>query len=92
MLQDYRDGKTVTDYWAATARAADVTREMATIPATFTDFSVVSIEQSAFVSKVTVTVKLAKGAPLHYRISLGREGVGWKVVGIDNDWGSAGGS
>jgi hypothetical protein len=40
---------------------------------------------------VTVTVNLEKGTPLHYRISLGREGVGWKVVGVDNDWGSTGG-
>lgn len=92
MLADYKAGRPVTDYWVATAAASDVTKEMATIPARFGDFTVTGIEQSTFNSKVTVTIKLDKGAPLHYRISLGREGLGWKVFGVDNDWGSQGGS
>ncbi len=91
MLDAYHTGHAVTDFWVA-APAADVGKEMATIPPAFTGFSIDAIDRSAFTSKVKVTVKLDKGAPLHYRISLSREGVGWKVVGIDSDWGSTAGS
>jgi tetratricopeptide (TPR) repeat protein len=91
MLQAYKQGKPVTDYWIA-APSADVGKEMATIPPNFTQATIDQVDRSAFTSKVTVTVKLEKGAPLRYSISLSREGVGWKVVGIDNDWGGPGGS
>lgn len=91
MLDAYHGGRAVTDFWVA-APPADVGKEMVTIPPTFKDFSIDGIDRSAFVSKVRITVTLDKGAPLHYRISLSREGVGWKVVGIDNDWGSTAGS
>jgi tetratricopeptide (TPR) repeat protein len=91
MLAAYKSGRPVTDYWVA-APPSDVVKEMATIPPTFAGETVDSVERSAFTSKVKVTVKLEKGAPLRYRISLSREGVGWKVVGIDNDWGATGGS
>jgi 4-hydroxyphenylacetate 3-monooxygenase len=30
------------------------------------------------------------GAPLHYTFPLRREGVGWKVTGVENDWRSTG--
>ena len=42
-------------------------------------------------SMVLVTVTPKSGAPLHYRVTLAREGVGWKVTGIENDWRSTGG-
>jgi tetratricopeptide (TPR) repeat protein len=89
MLDAYKAGRAVTDFWVA-APAGDVGKEMATIPPNFTYARVDKVERSAFSSKVQVTVKLEKGAPLRYRVSLSREGVGWKVVGIDNDWGTGG--
>lgn len=91
MLDSYKAGRAVTDFWVA-GPAADVVKEMATIPPNFSSRSIEKVERTAFTSKVTVTVKLEKGAPLRYTISLQREGVGWKVSGIDNDWGSSGGS
>jgi tetratricopeptide (TPR) repeat protein len=89
MLDAYKAGRAVTDFWVA-APAADVGKEMATIPPTFSDARIDRVDRTAFTSKVQVTVQLQKGAPLRYRISLSREGVGWKVVGIDNDWGTGG--
>jgi hypothetical protein len=38
-----------------------------------------------------VTVQLEGGAPLQYEFTLAREGVGWKITGIENDWRSTGG-
>lgn len=91
MLDAYKGGRTVTDFWVA-GPAADVGKEMATIPPNYASVTVDKVERSPFTSKVTVTVKLEKGAPLRYTVTLQREGVGWKVSGIDNDWGSSGGS
>lgn len=87
MLDSYKAGRSVADFWVA-APAADVTKEMATIPPKFSEASIDRVDRSAFGSKVEITVKLEKGAPLRYRVSLSREGVGWKIVGIDNDWGT----
>lgn len=92
MLDAYHSGKSVTDFWVAAAPTDGVNKEMATIPPNFAAYTVDTIDRSAFTSKVTITVKLDKGAPLRYRISLSREGLGWKVMGIDNDWGTGSGS
>jgi tetratricopeptide (TPR) repeat protein len=88
MLDAYKAGRAVTDFWIA-APTADVSKEMATIPPGFASFSIDAVNRSSFASKVNVTIKLDKGSPLRYTVSLSREGVGWKVIGIDNDWGTA---
>jgi hypothetical protein len=49
----------------------------------------VALGATTSVAAITVTPKA--GAALHYTITLSREGVGWKVIGIDNDWRTSGG-
>ena len=89
LLTAYGSGGRSEDYWVA-AGAGDVAREMAKVPPLET-FTVDQIQRSAKASVVLVTVSPKSGAPLHYRVTLAREGVGWKVTGIDNDWRSTGG-
>lgn len=90
LLNAHANGGDVERYWVAVP-AADVAKEMAKIPA-IESYSVDSVERSPATSTVEVTVVPQKGAPLHYTVTLGREGVGWKVTGIENAWRSTGGS
>ena len=89
MLRAHGTGETTEKYWIA-AGGADVAREMAKVPPLET-FTVDGVQRAARSSVVLVTVTPKTGAPLRYRISLGREGVGWKVTGIENEWSSTGG-
>ncbi|MCE5190450.1 MAG: tetratricopeptide repeat protein [Actinomycetia bacterium] len=89
LLDAHRGGKAVESYWVAVP-SADVEKEMSNLPPKFASYSVQDIERSAKTSTVDVTVVLDKGAPLTYRVSLVREGVGWKVNGVTNDWRSTG--
>lgn len=91
LLQTYKQGGSVADFWVA-APVSDIGKEMAYIPVKYRDASIDTIERGPFNSKAKITIHLDTGAPMHYTISLAREGVGWKVVGIANDWGPAGGS
>lgn len=84
MLTAHGTGGSTGKYWIA-AGTADVSREMAKVPPLQT-FSVDGVQRAAQTSVVLVTVTPKSGAPLHYRITLAREGVGWKVTGIENDW------
>lgn len=90
LLEAHRSGKPVESYWVAVP-TADVEKEMSNLPPQFESFTLGAIEQSAKTSNVEVTVVLKQGAPLTYKISLVREGVGWKVNGVTNDWRSTGG-
>jgi Tfp pilus assembly protein PilF len=90
LLDAHRGGKPVESYWVAVP-SADVEKEMSNLPPEFQSYSLQGIERSAKTSTVDVTVVLDKGAPLTYRVSLVREGVGWKVNGVTNDWRSTGG-
>jgi tetratricopeptide (TPR) repeat protein len=85
MLDDYRRGLDVGRYWVAVTDK-DLAREMAKVPPEVKEFTVDAVDGRATVSTVSVTVTPVKGAPLHYRITLRREGVGWKVDGVENDW------
>ncbi|MGV8082911.1 MAG: tetratricopeptide repeat protein [Coriobacteriia bacterium] len=87
MLTAYEDGGAVDSYWVAVP-AADVTKEMAKIP-TPKDFSVSEVSRGSQTSTVTVIITPESGSDLRYAVTLVREGVGWKVNGIDNDWQSA---
>jgi len=87
MLTARAEGQPVEDYWVAVP-AGDVEKEMAKIPAPIEDYQIGPVDRAARTSKVDVTVTPENGAPLRYTVTLTREGVGWKVSGIENDWGS----
>ncbi|MDA3936361.1 MAG: tetratricopeptide repeat protein [Actinomycetota bacterium] len=89
MLDAHASGEPVDGYWIAVP-PADLDKEMAKLPP-LKGFSVESIDRSAKSSEVSVIVTPEDGADLHYRITLSREGVGWKVTGVENDWSSTGG-
>ena len=89
MLTAYQSGGAVNSYWVA-APSKDVAKEMAKIPP-MKGYEIAAVSRGATSTKVAVTVTPKTGAALHYTITLAREGVGWKVSGVDNDWGSTGG-
>ncbi len=85
----YAAGQPVDRYWVAVPDK-DVAREMAKMPPV-KEFVIEGVDRGRRSSTVRVTVTPETGAPLHYAITLSREGVGWKVTGVENDWGSTGG-
>ncbi len=89
LLSAQQEGRAIGLYWVAVPER-DVRKEMAKIPP-MKSFTVDSVDRSSTTSTASVTVTPEGGAALHYQISLQREGVGWKVTGIENDWGSSGG-
>jgi tetratricopeptide (TPR) repeat protein len=89
MLEARASGDPVAQYWVAVP-TADIDKEMAKLPP-MTEFAIENVERSPRTSQVVVTVTPESGAPLSYQISLAREGVGWKVTGVENDWRSTGG-
>jgi tetratricopeptide (TPR) repeat protein len=89
MLSAFQSGDPVDGYWVA-APTKDISKEMAKIPPV-KSFSVDNVTMGATTSKADVTVTPRTGAALHYTITLSREGVGWKVSGVDNDWSTTGG-
>ncbi len=90
LLDTYRQGGDVQVFWVAVTEK-DIAKEMAKVPPDVKDFAIDSVERGRRTSTALVTVTPEKGAPLHYRVTLSREGVGWRVDGIDNDWRSTGG-
>jgi tetratricopeptide (TPR) repeat protein len=89
VLSAYQTGSPVESYWVA-APSKDLAKEMAKIPP-MKSFELGAMSRGATTSKIAVAVTPKTGATLHYTITLTREGVGWKVSGIDNDWSSTGG-
>ncbi len=87
MLGARAEGQPVDGYWVAVPKG-DVEKEMSKVPAMIKEYQVGSVDRSARTSKAAVTVTPDNGAPLRYTVTLSREGVGWKVSGIENDWGS----
>lgn len=85
----FSKGEAVENYWVAVPDA-DVEREMAKVPPV-KSFSIGEIDREAKVSTVRVIITPQTGADLEYLVTLGREGVGWKVSGIDYQWSSTGG-
>lgn len=88
MIDAHLATRDVTPYWVAVP-PADIKQQMQLLPLRFT-YTINGIQRGPAQSSARVTVKLDKNAPLYYRISLVREGVGWKVNGIKNDWQSTG--
>lgn len=89
MLDARAEGQPVESYWVAVP-PTDIDKEMAKLPPV-KEYEIASVERSPGSANVTVVVTPENGAPLRYEIALAREGVGWKVKGIENDWRSTGG-
>ena len=83
-------GEPVDVYWVAVPDK-DIAKEMGKIKP-IKSVVVGDVSMRTNESEVKVTVIPKSGAPLNYTITLRREGVGWKVTGVDNDWLPAGGS
>ena len=90
LLDAHAAGTPVESYWVAVP-SGDVNKEMSSLPPKYASYAIGATKGSARTSTVTVTIVLEQGAPLTYTVSLLREGVGWKVNGISNDWRSTGG-
>ncbi len=89
LISAYAQGQPIDTYWVAVPDK-DIAREMAKIPPV-KDFVVDEVDASSSSAAVRITVTPEKGAPLHYVVTMSREGVGWKVTGVENDWRSSGG-
>ncbi len=89
MLDARAEGRPVANYWVAVP-SADIDKEMAKLPP-MKEYVIGEIDRSPRTSRVSVTVTPESGGPLAYEITLMREGVGWRVTGVENDWRSTGG-
>ena len=89
LLVAYSKGEGVEQYWVAVPNK-DVEREMAKIPP-LKEFTVDDVSRGRDTSTVDVTVTPSDGAPMHSVVTLDREGVGWRVTGVDYNWRSTGG-
>lgn len=85
MLEAYADGEDVASYWVAVP-ATDVDKAMSSLPPEWASYEVGKVQRSARTSSTDVTVTLERGGIVTYRISLAREGVGWKVNGISTSF------
>jgi len=88
MLVAHGNGGSVEKYWVSVP-TTDISKEMAKIPPQQT-FSIDGVSMHPKTSTVAITVTPKNGAPLHYVVTLQRQGVGWYVSGVDNDWRSTG--
>lgn len=88
LLSAHEQGGKVAAYWVAVPDK-DVSKEMAKIPP-LKSYKIVGVTMATKVSSVSVSVTPLKGAALRYTVQLAREGVGWKVTGVENDWTSSG--
>jgi hypothetical protein len=89
MFVAYSQGESVEDYWVAVPDR-DVEREMAKVPP-IKSFSIDSVDSGHSTSTAQVTVVPKDGSEMRYTVTLTREGVGWRVTGIDYSWSSTGG-
>lgn len=88
MMKAHQAGKDTSRYWVAVPQA-DVEREMRQLPARLESYEIGAIKAGPSQATVHVAVKLEGKADLEYDIWLVREGVGWRVNGIENKWGAA---
>jgi len=90
LMDAHAAGEPVGEFWVAVP-TEDVEKEMDKLPPNHTSYTIDRVERGASESLVMITITLEEGAPLCYEIALDREGVGWRVIGVDNDWRSTGG-
>ncbi len=88
LIDAYHKGASYTEFWVAVPQA-NVQQEMDQLPAKFASYRISGVGRAARTSTVRVTVRLDSGAEMAYDVSLTREGVGWKVIGIKNAWNSS---
>ena len=88
LLDAYRSSGSYSQYWVAVPQT-NVKQEMNQLPARFASYRIAGIDRTALKSTVRVVIRFETGAELAYDIVLAREGVGWKVTGVKNAWGSA---
>lgn len=88
LIEAYSAGQPVERYWVAVP-GKDVAREMAKMPPV-KEYVIEGVERGRTTSTVEVTVTPETGAALHYAITMAREGFGWRVTGVENDWRSTG--
>lgn len=81
MLEARLDGAPVEEFWVAVP-SADIDKEMGKIPG-MADFEIVSVERAPATSHAVVSITPESGSPMRYGVTLAREGVGWKVTGIE---------
>lgn len=86
LLTAYGSGTEVEKYWVA-GSGQDVANEMRMVPP-LQSFSIDGLKRGSQTSIVSATITPKSGAPMRFRFTLAREGVGWKVSGVANDFGS----
>ncbi|GAB4275124.1 MAG: hypothetical protein Kow0056_04290 [Coriobacteriia bacterium] len=92
LLRAHEEGRSgdYAKYWVAVPDV-DVEQEMLSLPQNYVDYEIGATESTADKAEVSVTIRLEGGAPIQYKFTLAREGVGWKITDIENDWRSTGG-
>lgn len=90
LLTAYGSGGDIEQYWVA-GSGEDVANEMRMVPPLQT-FTIDDLDRGSQTSVVSVTVTPKSGAPMKFKFTCSREGVGWKVSGVANDFGSTDGS
>ena len=90
LMDAYGDGQEYVAQWVGGATPAEIEQEMQTVPPNYVSYEVGEIDADSTTARVRVDVELDSGAVLTYEFSLAREGVGWKVNGVENDWRSTG--
>ncbi len=81
MLEARAEGEPVEEFWVAVP-AADIDKEMGKIPG-LAEFEIESIARGPKTSHAVVSITPENGTPMRYGVTLVREGVGWKVTGIE---------
>lgn len=75
-------GEDISDYLASSVGDDDRVAIEATLPNGATGVKVVGVDRNMTESSVLVTATLSAGGEQSYRVSLVREGIGWKVDGV----------
>lgn len=80
MFQAYESNGDYQKYWA-NADTADISSAMRGVAST-SDITVDAVQRSMTSSTAEVTATLSEGGEVHYEITLGRDGLGWKITDI----------
>lgn len=83
LMNAYNTGEPLENMWAT--GSINISREMAAIPTPGT-FKVDSVAKGTEESVASVTVTPNQGAPLKFKFTLVREGLGWKILALENEF------
>jgi tetratricopeptide (TPR) repeat protein len=86
---DNAEGKSTTQYWAATDAddLAAINRNMEMVAPT-NNVSIDYVERSMLETKMRVAAILPEGGTIHYNLTLTRDLLTWKIVSIETAFGS----